>query len=118
MAQQVGDPGAVLDIGLATWHRLDVLRIDQDDLEAAFQDVEDRPPIHAGRLARVRAVRLHVLLRQVSLLSPQNRPDTFQRSRLARFPLCRRLLACNLPVCNSSWHCSQSTIVLRRRWII
>ncbi len=36
--------------------------------------------------ARVRAVRLNVLLRQVSLLSPQNRPYTFRRSRLARFP--------------------------------
>src|SRR5947209_8723732 len=62
-----------------------MLGVDQDHLKAAFQDGEDRSPIDAGAFARVRAVRLNVLLRQVSLLSPQNRPYTFQRSRLARF---------------------------------
>jgi hypothetical protein len=42
-----------------------------------FYDLEAR---------RVRTVRLSILLRQVSLNSPQNRTDTFRCIRLARFP--------------------------------
>jgi hypothetical protein len=47
--QELGDPFAVLDVGLATGHLLDVLGIDQQQLELSFQDVEDRLPVHAGR---------------------------------------------------------------------
>src|SRR5512135_2419782 len=63
-----------------------MLSIDQADLKKTGETPIHRTPIDARALARVRAVRLNVLLRQVSLLSPQNRPYTFQRSRLARFP--------------------------------
>jgi hypothetical protein len=34
--QALGDPGAVLDIGLAAGHLLDVLGVNQQQLEAAF----------------------------------------------------------------------------------
>jgi hypothetical protein len=47
MAQQVGDPLGVFDVGLAPWDRLDVLRIDDQHLEAAFQQVVDRLPKHS-----------------------------------------------------------------------
>ena len=40
-------PHRVFDVGLATRHVLDVLRIDQHDGPTLFQDVEHRPPIHA-----------------------------------------------------------------------
>src|SRR5712691_7300943 len=47
MAQQVGDPLAVLDVRLMPRNRLHVLGVDQNDLEAAFQDVQDGSPINA-----------------------------------------------------------------------
>ena len=52
VTQQVGEPLAVLDVGLAPWHRLDVLRVDQQQLDLAFQQVPDRLPIHPGALHR------------------------------------------------------------------
>jgi hypothetical protein len=48
-------------------------------------------------VCRVRAVRLSILLCQVSLPSPQNRTYTFQRIRLAGFALSIRLLSFSLP---------------------
>ena len=42
----------VLDVGLAAGHVLDVLGVDQQQLEAALQQVEDRLPVDAGRLHR------------------------------------------------------------------
>ena len=46
--QQVRQPFTVLDIGLVTRNGLHMLRIDQNDLKTAFQDVKDRTPIDAG----------------------------------------------------------------------
>ena len=50
MSQQVSDPLGVLDIGLATRYRFDVLRVGQEDFELTLQQVERRLPIHAGTL--------------------------------------------------------------------
>lgn len=52
MLQESGDPLAILNIGLATRHRLDVLGIDEEDLEAPLQDLVDGPPVDAGTLHR------------------------------------------------------------------
>ena len=49
MPQQLGDPLAILDVGLAAWHRLDVLSVGQDQREAVLQQVVDGLPVHAGR---------------------------------------------------------------------
>jgi hypothetical protein len=43
--QQFGQPGGVLDVGLAAGDLLDVVGIDQEDLQVAFQQVEDRLPV-------------------------------------------------------------------------
>jgi len=43
------DPLGVLDVGLAAGDLLEALGVDQDDLEAAFQHVEDGLPIDARR---------------------------------------------------------------------
>ena len=43
---------AVLDVGLAAGHLLDVLGVDQDDADVALQEVEDRLPVDAGRFHR------------------------------------------------------------------
>lgn len=86
MLKQISNPFSVFDIGFPPWNRFDMLGVDDKDLHMLFQQVVNGLPENPGTFARVRAVRLSVLLRQVSLLSPQNRPDTFQRSRLARFP--------------------------------
>jgi hypothetical protein len=46
-------PLRVVHVGLATRDILGVARVDQEDLEASrFEDLEDRNPIHAGRLHR------------------------------------------------------------------
>jgi len=59
MREQVRDPRAVLYIGLPARHRLDVPGIGQDHLEASFEKIEYRFPIHARGLHRhVRACRL------------------------------------------------------------
>jgi hypothetical protein len=59
MREQVRDPLAVFYVGLPARHRLDVPRIGQDDLEASFEKIEYRFPIHARGLHRhVRACRL------------------------------------------------------------
>jgi hypothetical protein len=50
MPQEIGQPLAVLDIGFASRHRLDVLRIDQDERTPLLQQVEHRSPIHPSRL--------------------------------------------------------------------
>lgn len=41
MRQQIRDPLAVLHVGLPARHRLDVVRIGQDDLEAPFEEIEN-----------------------------------------------------------------------------
>jgi len=51
-AQQSRDPLAVGHIGLATGQIPDMARIDQDDVEASFQDVMDRAPINTRALHR------------------------------------------------------------------
>jgi hypothetical protein len=48
--EQLGDPLAVLDVGLAAGDLLDVRRVDQPDREAVLEDVEDRLPVDPGRL--------------------------------------------------------------------
>src|SRR3989441_1785412 len=56
--KQLREPLAVLDVGLATGHGLDMLRVDEQDLETGFKNVVHRPPVHAGALHRdVRAAR-------------------------------------------------------------
>jgi hypothetical protein len=53
VAQQVGQPLAVLDVGLAAGHGLDVLGVDQHDgAPLPLQQVEDRLPEDAGALQR------------------------------------------------------------------
>ena len=47
--EQLGDPLAVLHVGLAARHLLDVLGVDQHQLEPPLQQVPDRLPVHAGR---------------------------------------------------------------------
>jgi len=42
MRQQVGEPFTIFDVGLSSWHRLDVLGIGEDDDEAAFEQVKHR----------------------------------------------------------------------------
>ena len=50
MAQTVGQPLGVLDIGFAPRHVFDVLGIDQQELKLAFQDVVYRLPKLTGAL--------------------------------------------------------------------
>ena len=50
MLQQLGQPFAVSDIRLPAGDVLDVLRIDQQQLEVAFQQVVDRLPVDARGL--------------------------------------------------------------------
>jgi hypothetical protein len=50
--QKLGYPLGVLDVGLPPRHLLDVPGIDQQQLEAAFQEVIDRLPIDPGRFHR------------------------------------------------------------------
>ncbi len=53
MAQQVGQPLAVLHVGLAPRHRLHMLRVDQHDRPpVALQQLEPRLPVDARRLER------------------------------------------------------------------
>ncbi len=49
---QFADPVAVLHVGLAARHVLDVVRVADDHLEAALQHRIDRPPVDAGALHR------------------------------------------------------------------
>jgi len=44
MAQQLGQPLGVLDIGLASGHGLDVGGVDDEQLDLALQQVIDRTP--------------------------------------------------------------------------
>jgi hypothetical protein len=50
--QEVGDPFAVPHIGLPSRHRLDVAGVNEQEREAAFQQIPDRPPVDAGALER------------------------------------------------------------------
>jgi hypothetical protein len=52
MAQEIGDPLAVLDVGLAPRHLLDIARVHQQQLEAVLQQVEERLPKYSSRLHR------------------------------------------------------------------
>jgi hypothetical protein len=47
--EQIGNPFGIFRVRFATRNRFDVLRIDQDDLQMVFQDIENRSPEHAGR---------------------------------------------------------------------
>jgi hypothetical protein len=47
--EQVGQPLAVLDVGLPARHRLDVMGIGEDHTETALEEIEDRLPVHPGR---------------------------------------------------------------------
>src|SRR5436309_3095315 len=46
MLEQVGNPFGVLDVGLPTWDRFDVLGIDHHHLDIALEDIEDGSPEH------------------------------------------------------------------------
>src|SRR5262245_30482647 len=47
MAEQVGDPLSVLDVGLAPWNRLDVPGVDHQQLQAlALEQVVERHPVN------------------------------------------------------------------------
>src|SRR5262249_40286207 len=52
MLQQPRDPLTILDIGLPPWNRLDVLGVDEDELEAALQNLVDGSPVDPGALHR------------------------------------------------------------------
>src|SRR5215510_10996053 len=47
MLQQSCDPLAIVDVGLPSRHRLDVLRVDEQELEEPLQDLIDRSPVDA-----------------------------------------------------------------------
>src|SRR5262249_6002838 len=47
--QQLGDPLAILDIGLASGHAAEMLGINQQHRETSLQEVEDRFPVDPGR---------------------------------------------------------------------
>jgi hypothetical protein len=52
MPQQVGDPLSVFHVGLAPRDRLQMLRVDQQQLEALLKYVEYWLPVAAGALHR------------------------------------------------------------------
>jgi hypothetical protein len=52
VAQEVGDPGGVPDIGFASGHGFDVLGVDDPDREERFQEVIDRFPKFSRTLHR------------------------------------------------------------------
>ena len=52
MLEQFGDPLAVFHIRLTPGHRLDVVRVDQQDLADPLEDVAHRLQIDPGRLHR------------------------------------------------------------------
>jgi hypothetical protein len=52
MTQQVGQPFTVSHIRLTTRHSLDVVSINEDDFDAAFEDIENRFPVNTGTLYR------------------------------------------------------------------
>jgi hypothetical protein len=63
VAQQLGQPLGVLDIGLAPRHRLDVGGVDDEQLDLALQQIVDRTPKcgsalhdHMGALLRCQPV--------------------------------------------------------------
>jgi hypothetical protein len=49
MSQKVGDPLAILDVGLAAGNTLDPLGVGEDQLETILQQVVEGHPVHAGR---------------------------------------------------------------------
>jgi len=48
VAQQIGQPFRIADIGLAAGHGLHMLGVDDEHVELTFQQVIDRPPVDAG----------------------------------------------------------------------
>jgi hypothetical protein len=52
VAEQVGNPLGIVDIGLATGHGLDVLRIDDQDCDGGLQEIGAWLPVFAGTLHR------------------------------------------------------------------
>ena len=50
MLQQLGEPDAVLHVGLAAGDFLDVQGVDQQATHGLFEDIEDGLPVHAGAL--------------------------------------------------------------------
>src|SRR5215510_8949907 len=47
MLQQARDPLAIFDVGLPPRYRLDMLRVDEQQLEVPLQNLVDRAPVHA-----------------------------------------------------------------------
>src|SRR5262249_61901035 len=47
-----GEPLAVAYVRLAARHRLHLLGMDQEERDAALQEIGDGPPVHARRLQR------------------------------------------------------------------
>ena len=52
MTEQIADPLRIGHVGLATRHGLDVLRIDDQQLEMAFEQIVDGLPINASAFHR------------------------------------------------------------------
>ena len=52
MLEQLSNPLAILDIGLAPGHGFDALSIHQHDLALTFENIPDGLPVHAGGLHR------------------------------------------------------------------
>ena len=74
MAEQVGDPLGVLDVGLAPGHCLDVLGVDHQQLHIeALQQVEDRLPVDSRAL--------HGHRRYPLLLQPVAEPEQLPSHR-------------------------------------
>jgi hypothetical protein len=52
MLEELSDPGAVLNIGLAPRNLFDVLSVHPHEGEPSFEQVPDRAPVHADRFHR------------------------------------------------------------------
>ncbi len=86
VAKQVGDPLAVLHIGLAARHVLDVVRVADHQFEGPVQHCIDRLPVDPGALHR--DMRAAVLLKPLPHL-PQRRRQRPKRADLLRRSLPR-----------------------------
>src|SRR6266436_7432848 len=52
MRQQIGDPGRIIHISLASWNIANVLSVSEHQLKVTLQQMPDRYPIHPRRLHR------------------------------------------------------------------
>jgi hypothetical protein len=49
MAQQLGNPDGIFHIRFASWHGLNMLRIDHEEFALTFEQVVDRAPVYSSQ---------------------------------------------------------------------